>query len=341
VSTDFKVVVTDYDYPDLEIEASILSKVGAKVVGAQCKSDDEVLEAASDARALLVQYANVGAETIAKLDKCLVIARYGIGVDIVDVNAATSEGILVTNVPDYCLDEVADHAVAMFLMMARRLREYDTAVREGRWHWSASGGRVGRIGEMVAGIVAYGRIGRGIAQRLKPFGPTIVVYDPYVGREQVAEDGCKLVSFEELVRTSDVVFIQAPLTGETRHMFDDQALSMMKGTALIINTARGPIIDDAALYQALSTGKIAGAALDDLEEEPAKLRDWRPDNPLLKLDNLLISPHAAYYSEESIVEARSTAASEVARVLSGAVPNHLVNRQVLKSPNLRVRMSNC
>ncbi len=330
-----KVVVTDYDYPDLSIETSILQGIGAEVVGAQCKTEDELIEVAYDAHAILVEYAKVGERVISEMRKCIIIARYGVGVDIVDVKAATRHGIIVTNVPAYCISEVADHAIAMFLTMARRIREYDKAVREGKWHWSACGKPIHRISGMIAGVIGYGRIGSAIAARLKPFGLKILVYDPYVNHEKIKEDGCIAVSFEELVKNSDVIFIQAPLTEKTRHLFNAETFSKMKKTALIINTARGPIIDNEALYYALSNGLILGAALDDLEEEPAKQKNWKPTNPLLKLDNLLVSPHSAYYSEESLVEARTTAAQEVARALTGELPNHVVNREVLYSPNLR------
>ncbi|MGE5553752.1 MAG: C-terminal binding protein [Betaproteobacteria bacterium] len=331
----FKVVVTDYDYPNLEIERQILQEAGAEVIGAQCKSEDELIAVARDAHALLVQYARVGARTIAELEKCLVIARYGIGVDIVDVEEATRRGILCTNVPRYCVDEVADHAVSMFLTMARRLREYDAAVRAGMWHWSASGGPIRRLRGQVAGIVGYGKIGSAIASRLKPFGLNLAVYDPYAPEERITRDGATKVSFDELLCSADVVFVQAPLTPETRHMFDAAVFARMKKGALIVNTARGPIINNQALYDALVSGQLSGAALDDLEEEPAKKRAWKPENSLLKLSNVLVSPHAAYYSEESIVEARVTAASEVARVINGATPQNIVNPEVLQSPLLR------
>ncbi len=335
VKGSFKVVVTDYDYPTLDIEREILGRVGAMVIGAHCKTDDQVREVAEDAHALLVQYARISRDVIAHLRCCLVIARYGVGLDIVDVEAATENGILVTNVPHYCVSEVADHAVAMFLCLVRRLREYDQAVRQGKWHWSASGAALRRLTGRVAGIVGFGKIGRAISKRLKAFDMEILVYDPGLSDEQVAALGCRKVGFGELLRAADAVFVQAPLTSETRHMFDRAALSSMKQSAILIDTARGPIVDNSALYWALSTGRLMGAALDDLEEEPAKQSAWRPTNPLLSLPNLLVSPHSAYYSEEAIEEARMTAASEVARVLTGESPRHLVNPQVLECPTVR------
>lgn len=332
-----KVVVTDYDYPSLEVETRILGSVGATVVGAQCKTEEELIDVARDADGLLVQYARVGGRTISHLERCLVIARYGIGVDIVDVEAATRSGILVTNVPDYCVDEVADHAIAMFLCLVRGLREYDAAVRRGRWHWSATGTALHRLRGQIAGVVGFGKIGRAIAARLKPFGLEVIVSDPYVEPVRIESAGCRRVDFGELLHLSDIVFVQAPLTHETRHLFDRAAFAAMKRSAILVNTARGPIVDNDALLQALTSGTIRAAALDDLEEEPAKQRDWMPDNPLLGLENLLVSPHSAYYSEEAILEARETASQEVARVLSGIEPRHIVNRSVLASAALRFR----
>jgi len=330
-----KAVITDYDYPDLAIETEILNKNGIQVLGGQCKGEDELIAIAQDADALLVQYARVGERTIKSMPDCKVIARYGIGVDIVDVKAATEAGIVVTNVAHYCIDEVADHAVAMFLCLARRLREYDTAVREGRWHWSACGTPIVRLKGQVMGVIGFGQIGSRIAARLKPFGVQFVVYDPYISDDRLKELGARKVSMAELLSISDAIFVQAPLTDETRHMFDAKAFSAMKKSAILVNTSRGPMVDNQALYEVLTTGKILGAALDDLEDEPAKKNNWQPTNPLLKLPNVLVSPHAAYYSEEAIVEARSTAASEASRVLLGQMPLSIVNKEVLASPKLR------
>jgi D-3-phosphoglycerate dehydrogenase len=335
----FKVVITDYDYPDISVETAILAGVGAQVVGAQCKSEDELIEVAHDAHALLVQYARVGERTIAKMDRCLAIARYGIGVDIVDVEAATRAGIVVTNVPDYCVNEVADHAVAMYLCLARGLRPYDAAVRRGSWHWSDSGTPLHRLQGAVAGVIGFGKIGRAIAARLKPFGFSVAVFDPYVPAEAIAAQGCHKVDFETLLTSADAVFVQTPLTAETRHMFNRESIARLKPGAIFVDTARGPLVDNAALHEALTSGRLMGAALDDLEEEPAKKRNWQPTNPLLGLANVLVSPHSAYYSEESLVEARETAASEVASVLSGLRPRYVVNRQVLDAPNLRARLT--
>jgi D-3-phosphoglycerate dehydrogenase / 2-oxoglutarate reductase len=287
---------------------------------------------ARDAVAVITQYAHIGARAIAQLRRLRLIARYGVGLDIVDFEAATEAGILVTNVPaDYCRDEVADHAIAMLLFFARRLGVYDHAVHAGVWHWK-SAAPLHRLRGSRLGIVGLGRIGRAIAERARSFGLTVAAYDPYAAEAAAAEVGAELVNFHELLESSDYVVIQAPLNDETRGLFDRDAIGRMKPGAVLINTARGPIVDGAALHDALHRGTLAGAALDDLPEEPAKQREWRPDNPLLTLQNCLVTPHVAYYSEESIHYARTFAAEEVVRVLRGERPHSPVNLERLASP---------
>jgi dihydroxy-acid dehydratase len=320
-----KVVVLDYDFGDVDIERSIIEGAGFELVAAQCKNEDEVIDVARDAYGVLCQYAHVGARAIEAFTHCRVIARYGTGVDIVDVDAATKRGIQVTNAPsDWCSDEVADHAVALWLAAARKIPKYDAATRRGEWQWQ-TGRPIGRLRGRVFGLLSFGAIARSIADRARPFGVEVWAHDPFIDDEAIRADGAKPVSFAELVKGSDYLVIQSPLTEETRGMFDENVLRCMKRSAILVNTARGPIVSDNALYRALTEGWIAGAALDDLEEEPAKQRDWLPDNRLFKLDNVIVTPHAAYYSEESIRIVRTIAASEVARVLTGHRPRSPVN----------------
>lgn len=320
-----KVVITDYDYGDIEIERSILTAAGAEVIGLQAKSEDDLIEAARDCAAMMNQYARVGARTIAAMQQCKVIARYGVGVDIVDVDAATARGILVTNVRDYCTEEVADHAISLWLALARGLFPYDRATHEGIWRWQ-SAAPLYRLRGQVMGIVSYGKIGRAIAERARGFGVEIVVYDPYV----TEAEGVRLVSKAELLAVSDVVMMQVPMTPETRHFLSEAEFRAMKRTALVVNTGRGPTIDNRALYRALTEGWIAGAGLDDPEEEPAKRKGWSPtENPIFTLPNVIVTPHSAYYSEASIRSAREIAASEVARVLTGRMPKNPVNAVAL------------
>jgi D-3-phosphoglycerate dehydrogenase len=319
------VVIADYDFGDVDVERSIIEEAGFELTAAQCKTEDEVIEVAHAAAAVVAQYATISARVIDELPVCRVIARYGSGVDIVDVDAATRHDILVTNVPsDWCENEVADHAMALVLAVSRKITVYDRATRDGTWQWQ-SGAPIHRLRGSVLGLLSFGAIARAIAARAAGFGMRITAHDPYVAAEEMTAAGATAVSFDELVTESDCLVIQAPLTPETHHLFDGAQLRRMKPSAILVNTARGPIIDDRALYRALSEGWIAGAGLDDLEEEPAKVRDWRPDNPLFSLDNVVITPHAAYYSEEAIATVRRFAAEEVVRVLTGRPPLSPVN----------------
>jgi len=319
------VVIADYDHGDVDIERPIVEQAGFELVAAQCKTEDEVIEVAHAAAAVVAQYATISARVIAELHECRVIARYGSGVDIVDVDAATRHNILVTNVPsDWCENEVADHAMALLLAVARKITVYDRATRGGTWRWQ-SGEPIHRLRGSTLGLLSFGAIARAIANRAAGFGMQTIAHDPFVEEDEITASGATAVSFEELVTESDCLVIQAPLTPDTHHLFDEVQLRRMKPTAILVNTARGPIVDDRALHRALSEGWIAGAGLDDIEEEPAKIRDWRPENPLFALDNVVITPHAAYYSEEAISTVRQFAAEEVVRVLGGQAPLSPVN----------------
>ncbi len=324
-----KVVITDYDYGNVDIERAILEAAGAEVLALQAKTEDDLLEAARDCAAIMNQYARVGAKTIAVMERCKVIARYGVGTDIVDVDAATAKGILVTNVQDYCTEEVADHAVSLWLALARGLFPYDRATHQGLWRWQ-SAAPLHRVRGQVMGIVSFGKIGQAIATRARGFGVEIVVYDPYLPPAVAALHGVRPVDKAELLAKSDVLMMQVPMTPETRHFLSEPEFRAMKPNALVVNTGRGPTIDNTALYRALTEGWISGAGLDDPEEEPAKRAAWSPaDNPIFGLPNVIVTPHAAYYSEESIRSAREIAASEVARVLTGQPPKNPVNADAL------------
>jgi D-3-phosphoglycerate dehydrogenase len=315
------VYVSDYDYPDLDIEKSILEPIGAEVIGLQCKTGEGLAEQAADADAILQQYAKIPRETIQKLEKCQVICRYGIGVDIVDVQAAYEHGILVTNVPDYCIEEVADHTIALGIMLLRRIPMYSAATRQGQWHWTASGGSIVRFRGSVWGLIGFGRIAQNITRKLKAFGFELIAYDPYVSRSYMNTHGVDKVELEDLLRRSDVVNLMCPYTPETHHIVDASALARMKETAVLVNCARGKLVDNRALYEALVEGKIASAGLDDVEEEPAKQVSWSPlSNPLFALDNCFITPHSAYVSVQSLEECRHVAAENARAVLLGEEP---------------------
>jgi D-3-phosphoglycerate dehydrogenase / 2-oxoglutarate reductase len=236
----------------------------------------------------------------------------------------------VTNAPnDWCADEVADHAVALLLTLIRKLKTYDLSTQRGVWHWNR-GKPIHRIQGAVLGLLSFGSIARKIAHRMAAFGAAIHAHDPFKSEEALRSAGAIPVSFDGLIEQSDYLVIQAPLTDKTRGLFGERELRRMKPHSILINTARGPIVQDQALYRALSEGWIGGAGLDDIEEEPAKRKTWAATNPLIKLENALITPHAAYYSEESIGLVREIAASEAVRVLRGELPRYPVNQLIAK-----------
>jgi D-3-phosphoglycerate dehydrogenase len=324
-----KVVITDYDYGNVDVERAILESVGAEVIALQAKSEADLFEAAKDCTAMMNQYARIGADTIASMQLCEVIARYGVGVDIVDVQAATDRGILVTNVRDYCTEEVADHAISMWLTLARKLPDYDRATHQGIWKWQ-SGAPVYRLRDRVMGVVSFGKIGQAIAQRAQSFGVKVIAYDPFLSKDVADDFDVELVDKDELLARSDYILMQAPMTPDTRHFLSDAEFAAMKPGVILVNTGRGPTVDNKALYRALTEGDLASAGLDDPEEEPAKRANWDPkDNPIFTLPNVLVTPHSAYYSQESIEAARVGAATQVAKVLTKNTPDFPVNAQAL------------
>jgi D-3-phosphoglycerate dehydrogenase len=321
----YRVYISDFDYPDNEVEKAVLEPIGAEVIGLQCKTGEGLAEQAADADAILQQYAKIPRSTIERLKRCKAICRYGTGVDIVDVEAAYEHGMVVTNVPDYALDEVADHSIALAFMLLRRIPWYAASTRAGKWHWSESGGPLQRLRDSTWGLIGFGRIAQNIARKVQAFHFRIVSYDPYVSQGFMATFGVEKVSLEDLLARSDVVDVMCPHTPETEHLVNEAALRAMKSTAVLINCARGKIVDNRALYRALSEGWIASAGLDDTEEEPAKLDSWSSaDNPLFSLENCIITPHVAYVSEGSLLECRRVAAENARAVLLGQSPPNLV-----------------
>ena len=318
----YLVTVSDTVFPSLDLARGVLSKVGADVQVASEPTPEAIVQAAAGADALLVTYAQITAAMIPQMPRCRVISRFGIGVDNVDLAAATKAGIVVTKVPDYCLDEVSDHALALLLALVRKVPLANAHVQGGRWEMPVVV-PIHRLRGLVLGLVGFGRIPRLVAPKAQAFGLRVVAYDPHVARDVVTHAGVEPVEFSELLTLADFVSIHAPLLPETRGLIGADAFRRMKSTAYLINTARGPILDESALAQALDAGQVAGAALDVLSQEPPV------DSPLLGRDNVIITPHTSFYSEESLIDLQTKAAEEVARVLTGQAPLNAVNPEVL------------
>lgn len=319
----WKVVVTDWEYADLCYEEAVLNHEQIELVPAQCRTEAELIAICRDADALINQYAPISANVIASLEKCKVITRYGVGVNTVDLEAATEKGICIANVPDYCKDEVADHALALMLSWTRKVTLANQYVKTGKWDFKVTK-PIFRLRGRVVGLVGFGMIPQALAEKVKPLGLQVIAFDPFVSEELTKEKGVKLVTLDELCKQADIISVHAPLTKSTQGMIGRDQFKLMKSETMIINTSRGPVIDEQALIEALSHNIIAGAALDVLEEEPISL-----NHPLLSMENVILTPHVAWYSEESAIEMRSKAAMGVVDVLlHGEYPKYLVNQQV-------------
>ncbi|MBI4609571.1 MAG: C-terminal binding protein [Candidatus Rokubacteria bacterium] len=316
-----KVVLTDYVWESLDVEKKTLAGI-ASLVALQTKRADEFLPEAKDCDALLNTYAGpITADVMAWMPKCKIIARYGIGVDTIDLDAATDAGIIVTNNPTYCIEEVAEHTMALLLACARKVAFYDRLVRTGRWE-VPPGKPMFRLVGRTLGLVGFGNIARAVSVRAAAFGMRVLYYDPFVEAGQVHVPGERRELFE-LLRESDFVSVHPPLIPETRGMMNDEAFAQMKPTAFLVNCARGPIVDTRALVRALDAGRIAGCALDTTDPEPL------PDpHPLRGRENVMITPHAAWYSEQAMVGLQVGAPQEVRRVLTGEWPVNVVNKAV-------------
>lgn len=319
----YKVYITDHEHDYSQIEAKILSKEGAVVLGGHCRTEQEVIDFAREADGLLVAYAPITRKVVNHLNHCKVIVRYGVGYDNIDVGAATQKRILVTHVPDYCIEEVATHTIALILCCARRIVQYDKRIRKHEWG-SMVAGKLTRLRGQTLGLLGFGRIGSKVAVMAGSLGLQLCAYDPYVSPDLMRKFNTQSVDLETLFSQSDYLSIHIPLVHETRHFVDREKIRMMKRTAFLINTARGGIVDQQALTEALVKKTIAGAALDTFEIEPPEYQD-----PLLNMENVVLTPHAAWYSEEANRDLRLKAAEEVARVLRGEIPKYLINKDVL------------
>jgi len=316
-----KVVVTDYVWESLDVERRTLEGL-ADLRAFKAKTMDEVLPELADCDAVLNTYlAPIDAAVMARMPKCRIIARYGIGVDTIDLEAATRAGIVVTNNPTYCIEEVAEHTMALLLACARKTAFYDRLVRDGRWE-VPPGKPIYRVASRTLGLIGFGNIARQVAVRAAAFGMRVLFSDPNVKEGQFPTPG-KRVELAELLRESDFVSLHPPLVPQTRKMINDATLAQMKPGAFLINCARGPIVDTDALVRALDAKKIAGCALDTIDPEPLP-----NPHPLRGRDNVVLAPHAAWYSEQAMAGLQAGAPNEVRRVLSGEWPVNVVNPAV-------------
>lgn len=320
---NYRVYVTETSYTDYSQEEDVVSRAGGELRFARCRTEEDVIEQCPDAHALLLRQTPVGERAFHALRDLRVVARYGTGYDNVDVEAATRAGVVVTVVPDYCVGEAADHAAALLLSSIRKIAQRDRAVRAGGWDLT-SRLPVHRTGGRVLGLAGYGRIARELRMRLSGFPFRFVACSPHTPDRVFIEDNTRRVDFRTLLLVSDYLSIHLPLTGETRHLFDLDAFRKMRRRAVLVNTSRGGVVDQRALYTALARGYLAGAALDVFEDEPLA-----PGDPLLALDSVLLTDHAAWYSEESRRELQRRTAQEAIRVLNDITPEHPVNPRVL------------
>ncbi|MGH6673352.1 MAG: C-terminal binding protein [Xanthobacteraceae bacterium] len=305
------IAITDSPFPSLDPAKKALARFDPEYRMANSPSADDILAVARDADAVLVTYAKLPRTLLSQLTRCKAIGRFGLGVDNIDLPAAKEFGIAVNYVPDYCLREVSDHAMALLLALARKVAFSNKLVQSGRWEVPPIV-PLRRLEGQTLGLVGFGNIPRALAPKARAFGFKVLTHDPFVKTDALASADVEGVSFGELLARSDILSVHAPLQPATRGLMNAEAFAKMKKGALLINTARGPLIDEPALIAALDSGHLGGAALDVVTAEPLP-----QDSPLIGRDNVILTPHTAFYSVEALKELQTKCASDVARVLLG------------------------
>jgi D-3-phosphoglycerate dehydrogenase len=319
-SAQYQVVITECDHGSIDEEKEEFQRIGAELILAQVNKEEDLIRVCKDADGLLNQYALLTRRVLENLPKCKIVSRYGVGVDSVDLKAATDLGIIVANVPDYCIDEVSNQTIAMILTLIRKTAFFDQKVKSNRWDFHL-GIPIYRIHGKTLGLIGCGKIGLEVAKKISTFGVKVIAFDPYLQR---AGEGVELTDFDSVLKKSHFISIHCPLNESTRHLMGDQAFKKMERKPIVINTSRGPIVDEKALIEALEEGRVSGAGLDVLEKEPPD-----PQNPLLKMENVILSPHVGFYSVESISELKRRTAENISAVLLGKWPKSVVNREVV------------
>jgi D-3-phosphoglycerate dehydrogenase len=316
-----KVLVTDHTFDPLDVERAALEPLGGVLEAHQCKTPESLLPLVADADAVLTQFAPIDARVVAAMNRVRVIVRYGIGVDNVDLDAAQARGIPVCNVPEYCLDEVADHTLSFILALTRQVVPNCLHLRAGRWSLGVSLADMRTLRETTVGVVGFGRIGRKVVRRLLAFRGRVLVFDPIVTAAEIEQQGATPVaSLDALLPECDLLTLHCPSTARTRRMIDAAALAKMKRGSLLVNLARGDVVDTAALVAALESGHLAGAALDVCDPEPIP-----PGHPLLWLSNVIVTPHIASASCRAARRLREEATGTVVRALRGEPLPNVVN----------------
>jgi D-3-phosphoglycerate dehydrogenase len=316
-----KAVVTDYGFDSLDVETNILEPLGCSLVGQKIgREPSQIIPLVKDADYVITQFGPVNAEVINAMQKAKVIVRYGIGVDNVDLKAAAAKGIPVCNVPDYCIDEVADYALAMTLDLTRKITANANKVKSGVWGLAVAPGAMFALKDLTVGVVGFGRIGRETANRLKAFKGKVLVFDPVVDAATIQAAGLTPVSLDELIRTSDLITLHCPSNEKTLYMINAQSIAKMKDGVMIVNTSRGTLIKTDDLLAAVQSGKVAAVALDVTDPEPIPA-----GHPLTKLDNVIITSHVASVSAKAVHALRSSAAQIVAAAHRGEKLPNIVN----------------
>jgi D-3-phosphoglycerate dehydrogenase len=314
------VAVTDYSFPSLDLEDAILRPLGVELLHGQCKTAETLIPLVSQADAVITQFAPVTADVIGAMQTARVIVRYGIGVDNVDLEAAKARGIPVCNVPDYCIDEVADHTLAFILATTRQVVTNCVRVREGKWGLATPLDQMRTLRDLAVGVVGFGRIGREVTARLRAFKCRVLVHDPAVPAEEIEQAGCQPVALNELLSQSDVITLHCPSMAQTRGMVNRDSLAITKRGVILINVARGDLVDSAALTEALQSGHVSAAALDVFAPEPIPA-----DHPILKMENVIVASHIASCSVPAVRKLRETAANLAAMALRGEPLPNVVN----------------
>ncbi|WP_186669184.1 C-terminal binding protein [Sporosarcina sp. BP05] len=323
----FKITLIDHEWDDLKIEQECIQKRTKKNAPIefqvlQSRNKDHIIDAIKDSDALLVMYADIDEEIQKAAKKAKIISRYGIGVNMIDVDSASRLGIMVANVNDYCVDEVSDHALSFILSSARRLFTYHEQTKKGDWDFKKASIPL-RASNALVGLVGFGKIPARLAEKLNAIGYQVISYDPFIDKVTMEKASVKKVDLSELLASSDFISVHVPLIEKTRHLISTNEFNLMKETAFLINTARGPIIDEEALIVALKDGQISGCALDVTETEPLP-----HDHILRRLDQVILTPHAAWYSDKAFVEIREKAILNILDVYDGKEPKYLVNKKV-------------